>query len=139
MDTQFSFNDDLNAREQLYIVADSEDIGRYITLEDAIKVSAARCAAVSFRNTDYGLEKCKEVYGRLVGDERKHASALEHQATPIRPIVKGYALSDIINSPFFSETWEPGISHADRDGNLWSGNFKGFVQHRKLVPGENHE
>jgi hypothetical protein len=25
----------------------------------------------------------------------------------------------------------------DRDRNLWSGNLKGFVQYRKLIPGEN--
>jgi hypothetical protein len=52
-------------------------------LEDAIKVSCARCAAVSFRNVDYGLEKSEQVYERLVGDERKHASAFEHCGTPM--------------------------------------------------------
>lgn len=89
----------------------------------AIKVSAARCAAVSFRNEDYGLEKCLEVYNRLVGNERVHASALEHQATPI---------SNATNS-FKSDDWQLGVTHVDYVGDLWSGNFKGWIQHRQLV------
>lgn len=101
----------------------------FVELEDAIKVSCARCAAVSFRNEDYGLEKSKQVYDRLVGDERKHASAFEHCATPAQQS----------NVPFDPYTWENGISHVDRNGNLWSGNLKGFVQYRKLIPGENYD
>lgn len=98
--------------------------GEDTLLEYAIKVSAARCAAVSFRNEDYGLEKCLEVYDRLVGDERVHASALEHQATPI---------SDTTLS-FVPDDWEQGITNVDVEGNLWSGNFRGFIQYRQLVP-----
>jgi hypothetical protein len=105
-------------------------------LEDAIKVSCARCAAVSFRNTDYTLEKSKEVYDRLVGDKRKHASAFEHCATPMKPYTDTRLA--LVNDPPYSYTWEPGISHMDREGNLWSGNLKGFVQYRKLIPGENY-
>ena len=70
-----------------YSTADGEDIfcigEEFVTFGQAIKVSTARCAAVSFRNEDYRLGKCLEVYNRLVGDERVHASALEHQATPM--------------------------------------------------------
>lgn len=109
---------------------DNED-GVILTLEQAIKVSVARCAAVSFRNEDYGLEKCLQVYDRLVGDDRKHASALEHVATPIdMQLHQGVGKAAMF--------WEPGISHMDREGNLWSGNFKGWVQYRKTVEGENY-
>jgi hypothetical protein len=80
---------------------------------------------------DYGLEKCQQVYERLVGDDRKHASALEHQATPMAP--HRHALYNDID-PF---TWQVGVSHMDKDYVLWSGNFKGWIQHRKLIPGEN--
>jgi hypothetical protein len=31
---------------------------------------------------------------------------------------------------------EEGITHADREGNYWSGNFKGWIQNRQLL--ENH-
>jgi thymidylate synthase ThyX len=105
------------------------------TLEDAIKVSCARCAAVSFRNVDYGLEKSREVYERLVGDERKHASAFEHCGTPMKAAQHETWIES--NIPTIPETWEPGISHMTRDRKLWSGNLKGFVQYRKLIPGEN--
>lgn len=107
------------------------------TLEQAIKVSAARCAAVSFRNVDYGLEKCLEVYDRLVGDDRKHASAFEHQGTPIEtPKLGNTRIESMVNVAIFPETWEKGISHMDRDKNFWSGNLKGWIQFRKLIPGE---
>jgi hypothetical protein len=30
----------------------------------------------------------------------------------------------------------PGITHQDREGQLWSGNLRGWIQHRKLIPNE---
>ncbi len=121
--------DELNVVE--YYIHDNTHLGGryYLDEEDAIKVSAARSAAVSFRNVDYDLEKCRQVYERLVGDDRKHASALEHQATPMK--TNGFA------NGLWPCTWEEGVSHMDKDYALWSGNFKGWIQHRKLVPGEN--
>lgn len=122
------------------------------SLQDAIKISAARCAAVSFRNVDYGLEKCLEVHERLVGDDRKHASALEHQATPmeaehIGDLVFGPETAEapfgtiyreMTNIPERPDTWQEGISHMDKNRQLWSGNIRGYIQYRKLVPGENY-
>jgi len=118
---------------QKFYINDPEDgsVRIYLSLEEAQKVSAARCAAVSFRRVDYTLEKSVEVYNKLVGAERKHASAFEHQA-------KVPEDDGAINVKWDPQTWEPGISHVDRHGNLWSGNFKGWVQFRKLIPGENY-
>lgn len=118
-----------------------EDFTEY-KLEDAIKISCARSAAVSFRNVDYGLEKSLEVYGRLVGDERKHASAFEHQGTPMKAMYGCWGVDaeygkGAVNVPDMSYTWEQGVSHADAQGSLWSGNLQGFIQYRKLIPGEN--
>lgn len=107
-----------------------------LTLEQAKKVSAARCAAVSFRNIDYTLEKSEQVFARLVGDDRKHASAFEHQATPMESEGAG---DWEVNVATRLETWEQGVSHMDRNGNLWSGNLKGFIQFRKTIDGENKE
>ena len=107
-----------------------DEEGEAIDVMDAIKVSCARCAAVSYRNEGYDLAKSLEVYERLVGNERKHASAFEHQATPIKD-GEGATLNAL--DP---RTWEPGISHMDRDCNLWSGNLQGFIQYRKLIPNE---
>jgi len=106
-----------------------------LSIEDAIKVSCARCAAVSYRNEGYGLEKSLQLYERLVGAEKKHASALEHCASPMQPEETRKAF---INEPFEPHTWQDGVSHVDRGGQLWSGNLRGYVQHRKLIAGENY-
>jgi thymidylate synthase ThyX len=101
-----------------------------LTIDQAIKVSCARCAAVSYRNEGYNLAKSLEVYDRLVGSERKHASAFEHPASPMR------SAYPIVTNDYFPDHWEQGISHMDRDGAYWSGNLCGWLQYRKLIPGE---
>lgn len=125
---------DATGTRQLFYEGDVYESPQIFSLEDAIKVSCARCAAVSFRNVDYNLEKSKEVYDRLAGSDRKHASAFEHCGTPMED-GNFYEEVNILTLP---DTWQPGITHMDRDMNLWSGNFKGFVQYRKLIPGENY-
>lgn len=105
----------------------------FVDLETAIKVSSARTAAVSFRNTDYGVEKSSEVYSRLIGDERIHGSAMEHLASPMQP----EHFNNGVNVPLLPNTWEPGVTHVDRNGKLWSAKFNGWIMHRKLIPGEN--
>lgn len=109
-----------------------------ITLEDAIKVSCARACAVSFRNTDYGLEKSKEVYERLISDSKIHGSALEH-AAKVMGQATNMTCCDGSCYGWGTYEWEDGVSHMDAKGNLWSGNFKGFIQHRKTIKGENYE
>jgi thymidylate synthase ThyX len=92
------------------------------TLE-LIKCSAARCARVSYLTHDGdapSVEADLALYERLVAGERLHVSPVEHQATPDSYMDYSY------------------------NGNQWaepdlSGNFdKGWIQYRKLVPGERH-
>lgn len=107
--------------------------GKILSTEEAIIVSCARCAAQSFRNTDYDLEKSKQVYDRLVNGDKIHAGALEHVGSPMQPMQYMLETINLNTTPW---SWEQGVSHADREGNLWSGNFKGFLQHRKTIVGE---
>lgn len=97
------------------------------TLAEALKISASCCAQVSYRKSDDSLEKAEAVYDRLIGSQPVHASPTEHQATPIR-----YDQTAL----FDPSTWEPGITHVDRNGDLWSAKFKGWIQHRKLIANE---
>lgn len=129
----YFFDDETQQSYQRFSIEDEEGNNYFITTEQAIKVSAARCAAVSYRNEDYTLEKCLQLYERLVGDDRKHSSALEHQATPMK--YQGSYTDGSVDESM----WEEGVSHSDRKGNLWSGNFMGFIQHRKTIKGECYE
>lgn len=98
-------------------------------LEHALVISASCCAQVSYRKLDDTIEKARGVVARLnlqgeEPDQPVHASPLEHQNSPIPEHCES----------FKPETWIDGITHVDRDGMLCSGNMKGFVQHRQLVP-----
>lgn len=105
--------------------------GFQLTTEDAIKVSASCCAQVSYRRNDDSLEKAKDIFARLIESEPIHASPIEHQATPMK--YKNSGLYSVHKDP---STWEEGITHMDRDENYWSGNLRGFIQHRKLIKSE---
>lgn len=86
-------------------------------LQDALSISASCCAQVSYRRLDQSIEKARMIYDRLIGDGTKpvHASPFEHQAFPI-------------------EGHPEAITHEDKAGNAWSGNFRGWAQYRQLIP-----
>jgi len=93
----------------------------------AKKVSAAGIAQVSFRKLDLSEDKVNKVWGMLVdtGDGNPiHAVPTEHQATPMKQ-PESYLL-DTKDSE--------GITHIDTNWRVWSGNFKGWIQHRQLIP-----
>lgn len=126
------FRDELGVR--CYSIATESPSGRHVlNVEEAIKVSCARSAAVSYRNEGYDLAKSIDVYDKLVGSERKHASAFEHQGTPM---LYNACIDTCDMNPM---TWESGVTHMDRNRKLWSGNLQGWVQYRKLIPGECYE
>lgn len=83
------------------------------------KVSVARCARVSYLTHDgrpTTIEEDLRLYDRLVGSQPIHASPAEHQATPDKQW-------DIAGD----SGWENEHLH---------GNFRGWVQYRKTLPGE---
>jgi hypothetical protein len=107
-------------------------------LDTALKFSVARCAAISYRNDEMAVEKAEKIWGMLLSGGKVHASPFEHQATPMlkpqRYVDTWGRETDLCANLSGSNTWEEGITQKDRKGNLWSGNFKGWVQHRQLIP-----
>lgn len=89
------------------------------TLADAIAISSSCSAQTSYRKTDSSMEKALAIYDRLVGGMPPHFSPFEHQATPIEE-----------NATFETDDY---ITHIDRAGNAWCGNFKGWNQYRQLL------
>lgn len=92
-------------------------------LDTALKFSVARCAAVSYRNDTMTIEKAEKIWDMLLSGGKVHASPFEHQATPVKNLLQNGI-----------DLWERGVTHLDHNYMLWSGNFKGFVQHRQLIP-----
>lgn len=100
---------------------------KYITADQARVISASCCAQVSYRKNDDTLEKAQKVFAMLIESEPAHASPVEHQATPMN---KGTVCA------FVPKIWEPGVTHVSANSDLWSGNLRGWIQHRKLIPNE---
>jgi thymidylate synthase ThyX len=105
----------------------SDNKGDDITADEARVISASCCAQVSYRKNDDTLEKAQKIYQQLIESEPAHASPVEHQATP---------MDTATMCRFEPETWELGVTHVSANSDLWSGNLRGWIQHRKLIPNE---
>lgn len=108
------------------------ETGEQLELQDAIELSMSICAQTSYRKEDASDNKTKTVIERLFTGNKVHASPAEHQATPVQiPKIDSGDFASI----FFN--LQEGVTHIDRNGNAWSGNFKHFIQYRQLLP--NHD
>jgi thymidylate synthase ThyX len=105
------------------------------TLEDALAISASCCAQVSYRVLNDSLEKAKDIYKRLVESKPVHASPFEHQATPMKESRFREDDQVLLYVQEGTDADTLGITHFDRRGHAWSGNLKGWVQHRQLIDG----
>lgn len=94
-----------------------------ITAQVAKRISVSACAQVSYRKLDTSLEKADKIYDMLVSAKVKHSSPFEHQATPMS-----------------NDVWEGRVKASEIISDeiaQFSGNFRGWIQHRKEIPGEN--
>lgn len=94
-----------------------------LNVNKAQRASVARCARVSYKNhdrSDPDVEKDIALHDVLLNSG--HMSPFEHVATPM----------DIPERERISGLGD-GITHQDRDKQLWSGNFRGWVQYRHLL------
>lgn len=92
------------------------------TIEERRFTSVAGCARISYDNHDGSnrtLIKDIKLHNDLL--EAGHMSPFEHIATPMR-------LS-------LAEDWflEEGVTHVDKKGNYWSGNFRNWIMYRQLI------
>ena len=104
----------------------------YLTLADAIKLSAASCASVSYRTEGVTLEKAEKIFDMLIKAEVVHSSPFEHIATPVKP--KFNELGKVRVNCSETQSWEDGVTHMNKKGDLCSGNLRGWVQYRHLLP-----
>lgn len=102
-----------------YYVDDQE-----VQLPLALRLSSSMVAQVSYRKLDHSIDKANKIWQQLVESDPPHLSPVEHQATPV---------SLAISKPNNPDTWQPGITHQDRWGGLWSANFYNWIQHRQLL------
>lgn len=97
--------------------------GQPLTMQQALRVSASVCGQMSYRKADTSLVKADDMYDKFMRGRRVHASPFEHQ---------GIVAHENIDR--MSKFYDPAVTHFDRKGNWWSGNLKGWIQHRHLIP-----
>lgn len=125
-----------------YCVKDEDGDTIVLDVEEAKAISSSCCAQVSYRVLNNTKDKALDIYNRLINGNKVHASPFQHQATPV-----DYYCEEVLelggdisawkkNDEGLSESWEEGITHVDRNGDFWSGNLKGWIQHRQLL--KNH-
>ena len=110
----------------------ADDDFNFVELEQAIKLSAASCASVSYRTEGMTLEKADKIFDMLIKAEVVHSSPLEHCATPVKP--KYNELGYVRVNCSEPQSWEEGVTHMNKQGQLCSGNLRGFIQYRHLLP-----
>lgn len=103
-----------------------------VELEQAIRLSAASCASVSYRTEGMTLEKADKIFDMLIKAEVIHSSPFEHIATPVKP--KYNELGYVRVNCSEPQSWEEGVTHMNKQGQLCSGNLRGFIQYRHLLP-----
>ena len=116
-----------------------DDNFNFVDLEQAIKLSAASCASVSYRTEGMTMEKADKIFDMLIKAEVIHASPFEHLATPIVEKFDYLDKDDLdtgyeVNLPLHPDSWEDGITHVNKQGYLCSGNLRGYIQYRHLLP-----
>jgi thymidylate synthase ThyX len=116
----------LSSGELIYLDATDTPI----TTEQAKIISASCCAQVSYRKSDDSYEKAEKIFRQLIESQPCHASPVEHQATPM----ESWAYETVQDDPQYLRKY--GYTHMTMDGDLWSGNLRGWIQHRKLIAGE---
>lgn len=82
-------------------------------------IATARAARLSYMTMDGKIDYDKDImlHNRLLEDG--HMSPFEHCAKAMSL----YAPIEVVE----------GATHQDKQGNIWSGNFKGWIQYRQLI------
>lgn len=100
-----------------------------LLLVDRVKVSAARCARVSYLTHDgrRDVEADLALYDRLLAPG--HMSPFEH---PARPMTRDDVCAKLLSFTGVTAVDFPTLNPAEH----FAGNFRGWIQHRKGIPGE---
>lgn len=99
-----------------------------LKLDEAIKYSVASCASVSYRTDNMTLEKADKIFDMLIKAEVVHSSPFEHIATPI--VFK--ETNEMCNVFEYLDKVD-GVTHINKQGDICSGNFRGWIQYRHTL------
>ena len=102
-----------------------------------LKVSVARSARMSYYTHGtivFDLAKDLELHEQLMVSDPLHASPAEHQATP--DTISVYKVERFEPNEATGAEWVMTLHGHDWDNKHLHGNFRGWVQNRKLYPNE---
>lgn len=99
-----------------------------LKLDEAIKYSVASCASVSYRTDNMTLEKADKIFDMLIKADVVHSSPFEHIATPV--VFK--ETNEMCNVFEYLDKVD-GVTHINKQGDICSGNFRGWIQYRHTL------
>jgi len=106
-------------------------------LDTAITVSMSGCAQASYRKLDLSEAKAFKVNTKLLKGEIIHSSPAEHIGTPMSDPeweIRSSMREDLIKFFIIGEGVTRTLAEQNADSVMFSGNLRGFAQHRKLIP-----
>jgi hypothetical protein len=111
---------------------DTREIYPDVMRKYKLRLSVARCASTSYKTVDgfdMTLERAVALHDKLVAQDPLHASPCEHvaQADGWGSVANSAAHNGSYNLAALTPKWD----HPDQHGN-----FTGFRQYRKMLPGE---
>jgi hypothetical protein len=99
-------------------------------LDELKKISAGRCARVSYDNIHSEKPPQQLADDLLI---MKHLTPWEHQATPMKYSMGISYWNEYEGEEVASMGWEDGVTHMDLRMVRWSGNLARWIQNRQLV------
>jgi len=129
---------DLDHKQIAYYIDDGSPGGLRLTEDQAVAVSSSCSAQISFRTLVKTLKKAGRVNDKLMPQDTEvdplHGSAFEHPAKPMSSAEWSDRMGflDLIKERnlFFGGVW------TDPEQILYCGNFRGWIQKRKLMANE---
>jgi thymidylate synthase ThyX len=108
-----------------------QDVLQAVTQEYKIKIATARCARVSYMNFEGKEDYTADIklHDSLLASG--HMSPFEHCARVMNDEEYVRHVSGVLVDGKFK------IPSMEEEGDGWCGNFRGFIQYRKHMPGEN--
>ena len=124
-------------RKHKWAIVNDQGLTELLDFEDAVNVSMSCCAQASYRTLNNSVSTAKRITSNLLFSDPCHASPAEHIGRPFSEKeyqVRKDAKINLVSCLITDAGCDQSYANQTADRLLYSGNLKGFVQYRNLIP-----